>query len=295
LPSLNWNQRTWNTVHTWDEAGEEWSHAWGSADMQWYGAILPRLQRYLPARHILEIAPGYGRWTQYLADSCEQLTAVDLSSRCIEYCRKRFAGMDALEFHAGDGRSLSMVGDASVDLVFSFDSLVHVELDIIQDYMDELSRVLAPAGIAFLHHSNLGRYARYFRIIKSIKAAAGSHHEAAGEPHSATDSGPARGKREAVVTHMLGRLRPLFGIDSDRSRALSVSAEKVAQSATEHGLTCISQEQINWGTRRMIDCISVIGQAGTKWPIAGKQENPHFMAEADRLGKLAELYSGSAR
>src|SRR5439155_24508233 len=40
---------------------------------------------------ILEIAPGFGRWTHYLKDYCENLWIVDRSSECIEACRQRFA------------------------------------------------------------------------------------------------------------------------------------------------------------------------------------------------------------
>ncbi len=37
-----------------------------------------------PPATILEIAPGYGRWTQYLKDLCDQLVVVDLAERCID-------------------------------------------------------------------------------------------------------------------------------------------------------------------------------------------------------------------
>lgn len=47
------------------------------------------------------------------------------------------------------------MGDGAVDLAFSFDSLVHVEIDVIEGYLTELARVLVPDGVAILHHSNL--------------------------------------------------------------------------------------------------------------------------------------------
>lgn len=51
-----------------------------------------------------------------------------------------------------------MVADGSVDFAFSFDSLVHVEEDAMAGYTRELARVLAPDGVAFIHHSNEGAY-----------------------------------------------------------------------------------------------------------------------------------------
>src|SRR5579859_8081721 len=40
-----------------------------------------------------------------------------------------------------DGTSLAMIEDGTVDLVFSFDSLVHVEADVMDAYLDEIARV----------------------------------------------------------------------------------------------------------------------------------------------------------
>src|SRR5437867_5041173 len=68
----------------WKEAGEEWSAPWGSSAAQWAGTILPRIRDFLPTGAILEIAPGFGRWTHYLKDYCQDLWIVDRSSECIE-------------------------------------------------------------------------------------------------------------------------------------------------------------------------------------------------------------------
>jgi len=53
-----------------------------------------------------------------------------------------------------DGQSLAMIPDDYIDLVFSFDSLVHVEADILWEYIRQIHRKLTRTGIAFLHHSN---------------------------------------------------------------------------------------------------------------------------------------------
>ena len=79
--------------YDWKEAGEEWSQPWGSSAAQWAGTIFPRIRECLPAGTILEIAPGFGRWTHYLKDYCNELWAVDKSSDCIEACQQRFASV----------------------------------------------------------------------------------------------------------------------------------------------------------------------------------------------------------
>src|SRR6266550_6857049 len=63
--------------YDWKDAGEEWSAPWGTSAAQWFGAILPRVRAFLPAETILEIAPGFGRWTYYLKDYCQELWIVD--------------------------------------------------------------------------------------------------------------------------------------------------------------------------------------------------------------------------
>ncbi len=155
MPDLVWNRKVWDGDYDWSAAGEEWSAVWGGSHAQWYGSILPRVSRFLPARHILEIAPGYGRWTRFLLRSCEQYTGVDLSLECIEYCRSRFGAVwPTSRFIKNDGSSLAEVEAASVDFVFSFDSLVHVEIDVLSAYLRQVVQKLTPQGVAFLHHSN---------------------------------------------------------------------------------------------------------------------------------------------
>src|SRR6476620_7829470 len=116
--------------YDWREAGEEWSQPWGSSAPQWAGTIFPRIRECLPAGTILEIAPGYGRWSHYLKDYCENLILIDLAEQCIEACKKRFSSSSHITYHVNDGRSLEIIPDESIDFVFSFDSLIHAEADV---------------------------------------------------------------------------------------------------------------------------------------------------------------------
>jgi SAM-dependent methyltransferase len=157
MASVEKNQEVWGDW-PWKLAGDEWSKRWGGADQQWWGTIFPRLLAFLPARTVLEIAPGYGRWTRYLVHMCERLIGLDVSPNCIERCRERFAAYEHASFHVNDGYSLEPAPDGEVDLAFSFDSLVHAEEDVLAAYARELSRTLAPNGVGFIHHSNAGAY-----------------------------------------------------------------------------------------------------------------------------------------
>src|SRR6059058_3178742 len=171
--------------YDWKDAGEEWSAPWGTSAVQWEHAILPRVRDYLPTGTILEIAPGFGRWTHYLKEYGKELWIVDRIAECIEACRQRFAADSHVHCYLNDGRSLSMIPDASIDFVFSFDSFVHTNREIVAGYLNELRRTLKIGGKGFIHHSNLGAYADSLservpeplrKVLRKIKILDWEHH-----------------------------------------------------------------------------------------------------------------------
>jgi hypothetical protein len=269
MPTVQWNNETWNKTYAWDEAGEEWSETWGGSDMQWFGAILPRIHAFLPVPRMLELAPGFGRWTHFLRSQCEQLHVVDFSDKCIEACQTRFRDSDNITYSVNDGRSLEMVERESMDFIFSYDSLVHCEDDVIEGYVSQLSSKLTPNGVAFLHHSNLGSHPPRFHDWKLSSS----------------------------TRWRLGRLKLLNGakrlgiVDDSHQRSKSMTAAKMRAFAERHGLRCLAQETVNWGTTRPIDCFSTLVRADSAWPVRElEQENRSFMRQADDLRQLAVLY-----
>src|SRR5947209_4782180 len=109
MPDVEWNRFTWNEGYSWEKDGDEWSVAWGGAHAHWYGSIYPRINRFLPAHRILEIAPGRGRWSQFLLKHCVEYFGVDLSETCVQTCRRRFAAENRAHFLVNDGLSLKMI------------------------------------------------------------------------------------------------------------------------------------------------------------------------------------------
>jgi SAM-dependent methyltransferase len=155
VPSLAQNLAVWDATYDWPQDGDEWSAAWGGPANHWSMWLYPRVQAFLPAARVLEIAVGHGRWTQFLAQRCDELIGIDIAASAVDHCRRRFAGDPRLRFHVNDGASLAVAADDSVDLVFSFDSLVHAEADVLAGYIVEFARVLTGDGVAFIHHSNV--------------------------------------------------------------------------------------------------------------------------------------------
>jgi len=159
VPTIQQNYERWQS-HKWAQSGNEWSpgRTAEGTEVLWSRTILPRIARYLSGGTILEIGPGFGRWTDFLRGFGDHVILVDLSDRCIESCRQRFAGDTRITYLINDGASLAEVADASVDFIFSFDSLVHAEADAIEAYLVQAARKLKRGGAGFIHHSNLGAF-----------------------------------------------------------------------------------------------------------------------------------------
>ena len=155
MPEISWNSVYFDGEYDWSSGGEEWSQHWGGSEAQWFGSLYPRLHRLLPTERILEIAPGFGRWTRFLLPVCKSYVGIDISGGCIAACQDRFKDNKSARFYQNDGLSLDMA-DGTFDLIFSFDSLVHAEDNVIAAYIPQIMRKLrAPTGVAFVHHSNI--------------------------------------------------------------------------------------------------------------------------------------------
>lgn len=156
--NINWNVNRWNDVHDWPESGEEWSKSWGTSQHQWQMTIYPRIFNCVPARNVVEIAPGWGRWSRFLLENCSTYLGLDISEKAIDECRKRFCFDKKANFELNNGKSIGAAKDKSVDFIFSMDSLVHAEVDAIEPYIEEFSRCLSEYGTGFIHHSNMGEH-----------------------------------------------------------------------------------------------------------------------------------------
>jgi len=269
MPSIEENVEKWNEGYDWALAGDPWSKPWGGAGAQWYGCIYPRVRRFLPASAILEIAPGFGRWTQFLLTQCDTLIGVDVALKCTEACSERFADRRGATFATNDGRSLPMVSDSSIDFAFSFDSLVHVELEVLAAYLAELARCLKPQGVAFLHHSNYGTYQRSAHLFAPFQPV--------------FDRMPAAARAGLLRT---GTYRGAHW------RAPSVTAAGFAQLCEPLGLRCVGQELVNWeGGALLLDCMSVVTRAGSRWDQPNRVvKNRLFRLEARAIRRSAAVY-----
>lgn len=262
MPTVEQNLQLWNSIYGWTQQGEEWSSAWGGSEAQWLGAIFPRIRAFIPTDSILEIAPGFGRWTNFLKRWCSHLTIIDLAENCIKVCQQRFATDLHITYYVNDGKSLAMIPNSSIDFVFSFDSLVHAEADVIESYLNQLGQKLKPDGVAFIHHSNIGEFSMSSHWIEKIPA-----------------------KLRELLTES-------GWLDRDHGRAHSMTAEIFEEYCDRADLQCIGQELVNWGTKRLIDCFSVFTLRSSRWARPNKiTRNRDFMREAEMIRRLSKYYS----
>ena len=105
-----------------------------------------------------------------------------------------------------------MIPDRTVDFAFSFDSLVHADEEPIQNYINQLSTKLKPDGVAFIHHSNIGKYIHSLSLIPWDQPYAN------------------------------WRFLP-----EDHGQARTVNSQKFLEFSEDAGMCYISQELINWG------------------------------------------------
>lgn len=160
LENVENNLQQWDKKHGWSKDGDEWS---GQAKLcgvpydVWKKSLVDTLIRpHLGAGvQVLEIAPGHGRWTEYLSAGADHVTVVDISASCLDYCRGRFKALSNIDYFLSTGDQLPKYIDGKVDFLWSYDSFVHMDRQVVAGYLREMKRVLKVGGEAILHHANI--------------------------------------------------------------------------------------------------------------------------------------------
>jgi SAM-dependent methyltransferase len=221
LGSVAWNRAHWGSAD-WGQNGNGWTFhadACGQPYEDWKRSVVatfidPFLQ---DARDVVEIAPGRGRWTEYLVGRCASLTLVDITAGCIDVCRERFGQYDEIRYVVNDGRSLP-VADASVDLIWSFGSFVHIDARDTNAYLAEFARALKPAGRFVIHHSGWADWT--LRLVPLTRRA---------------------GRPGRVIQHRIAH-----GFWKPGGDRVAMSPERFSEMATAHGLH-VEQQVRRWG------------------------------------------------
>jgi SAM-dependent methyltransferase len=97
---------------------------------------------------VLNIGCGIGRVDLYLAPHVRELCAIDVSGEMLARAKERLRGCPNVRFlEVGNRDFLAAFADGTMDLVFSYLVLQHLEKEDAVKYMREAARVLKPGGV----------------------------------------------------------------------------------------------------------------------------------------------------
>jgi ubiquinone/menaquinone biosynthesis C-methylase UbiE len=124
-------------------------------DAQWAELVSPILKQYpIDYSKTIDFAAGYGRNTRKLLEcGAAHVTMVDVNPECIEHLKAHLSQENTTAV-LNDGFGLSGLQSEAFTFLYTFDAMVHFDLEIISSYVPEFARVLKPGAYAFVHHSN---------------------------------------------------------------------------------------------------------------------------------------------
>lgn len=105
-----------------------------------------------PETTVVEIGPGGGRWTRYMLDA-KQIYAVDYHQELLDELKSNIDSVKIV-FLKNDGDNFPNVPNESVDFVFSFGTFVHLDIDIIDRYLQNIKSLLKPESNVVLQYSD---------------------------------------------------------------------------------------------------------------------------------------------
>jgi len=111
--------------------------------------------RWCEGRRVLDVACGEGYGTALLARHAAHVTGVDISAEAVAHAQAAYADLANARFVAAPCTALPLP-DASVDVAVSFETIEHIREQ--DEFLAELSRVLAPDGIVILSCPNKLEY-----------------------------------------------------------------------------------------------------------------------------------------
>jgi len=114
----------------------------------------------------LEVGCGPGRMTGALAERFDRVVAVDVSPAMLEQARAVVTAPN-VQFAVVSGERLDGVADGSADALVCYLVLQHLPARrVIESYLREFVRVLAPGGEAYVQIPVLGSTGRLWRAMR---------------------------------------------------------------------------------------------------------------------------------
>ena len=106
---------------------------------------------------VLEIACGLGRVSRHVAPYCEKLYCTDMLKQSIDLAEKNLSEFKNIVFQRINGYDLKCFKDNLFDLVFSFGTFYHLDIEIVFNYFKEIKRVLKRDGVCIIEFQPLNK------------------------------------------------------------------------------------------------------------------------------------------
>jgi hypothetical protein len=109
---------------------------------------------YVNAQHTaLEIGPGGGRWTRYLL-GFETLYAVDYHQELLDELKRNFGRHPHVRFVKNHGTDFPGIDRHSIDYLFSFGTFVHLDFNLIEEYLVAIRSIIKPEANVVIQYSD---------------------------------------------------------------------------------------------------------------------------------------------
>jgi len=114
---------------------------------------------------IIEIGPGGGRWTRYMLKA-SKVFAVDFYQPVLNELAKNY-NLPNIKFIKNNGSDFPNIKENSIDLIFSFGTFVHLDIEIIQEYLNNIKPLLKSSSNVIIQYSDKTKPLGYERIVNS--------------------------------------------------------------------------------------------------------------------------------
>ena len=105
-----------------------------------------------PEKTLVEIGPGGGRWTRYMLEA-KKIYAVDYHPEILNELKANISACNIVHV-VNHGADFPTIPPASIDFLFSFGTFVHLDLDIIDQYLANMKQLLKPDGQVVLQYAD---------------------------------------------------------------------------------------------------------------------------------------------
>jgi len=167
-------RRTWDALAAGETAVYVGDPATGASEL---AGLFGRLDGDPRGGTCVEVGCGPGRMTGALAERFDQVVAVDVSPAMLERAHAAVSAPN-VSFVAVSGERLDGVEDGSADTLVCYLVLQHLpDREVVEAYLREFARVLAPGGAAYVQVPVLGRAGRLWRGLRGPLIALGRRPE----------------------------------------------------------------------------------------------------------------------